>query len=150
MRSWAPGQQMAPHAQQMMPHAQQMAPPMYQNFYPNVTASGTPTNYPGQGYYTPTSFATYPERYVPITTTAGYAASRNYTSNAGPSYGGNVPYTSGPAQSNIGGYYGTSAGQANGTSGAYSGGGAHTATTAPHNGFNPALMNAMQQMSLGN
>lgn len=153
MRPWGPAQQMAAHGQQM-------GHPLYQNFYPNVTASGSPMNYPGAGYYTPTTYpSTYGGGYGPTTTTAGYAASRNYTSNAGPSfgqvpasYGGNVPYTSGPTQSNAGGYYGSSAGQANGTSGAQSGGGAYTATTAPHHNsaFNPALMAAMQQMSIGN
>lgn len=143
-------------------HGQQMPPPhMYRNFYPNVTASGTPMNYGGTAYYPPTTYpASYGGGYGPNTTTAGYAASRNYTSNAGQSfgpqvpttYGGNVPYTSGPSQSNTAGYHGTSAGQANGTSGANSGGGTYTATTGPHQNLNydAALMTAMQQMSIGN
>merc|ERR1712137_1495384 len=74
------------------------------------------------------------------TTTAGYAASRNYTSNTGQSFGVQQPssYTSGAGYANAygnasytsgapGGYYGTSGGHGNGNPGAYNG--ANTATS---------------------
>jgi hypothetical protein len=161
MQPWAHGQQMAPHGQQMSPHGQQMAPQMYRNFYPNVSASGSPMNYGNAAYYPPSTYpSSYGGGYGPSTTTAGYTTPRNYTANATQSfgshvpttYGGSAPYTSGPSQSNAGGYYSTSAAQVNGTSGAYAGGSTHTATTTTHQNihFDPALMNAMQLMSLGN
>jgi hypothetical protein len=85
-------------------HGQQQAQQMYRGYYPNVTASGTPMNY---GYAPPA----YTSGYGPTTTTTGYAASRNYISSTGQSFGhysnayGGVPYTSGgydPAVMNFG------------------------------------------------
>jgi len=128
MQPWAHGQQMAPH--------------VYRGYYPNVTASGSPMNYGGGAYYPPSTYSSsYGGGYGPTTSTAGYAAPRNYTSSAGPSF---APYTS-TAQSAYtpGGYQGATG------SGAYAGG--QTATAPQHQtGFDPTLLNAMQNMSFGN
>jgi hypothetical protein len=151
-------------------HGQQMPQQMYRGYYPNVTASGSPMNYGAGGYYPPSTYSSsYGGGYGPATTTAGYAASRNYTSNAGQSFGlhhpssyaGNSSYSSGPAYPNAygnaqytssapGGYYGTAGGRGNGSSGAYSGGNTATSGGRPNTGADGNLMNAMQNMSFGN
>ncbi|KAF1834350.1 PSP1 domain-containing protein [Decorospora gaudefroyi] len=159
-----------PYNMQPWAHDQQMNTPMYdryRGYYPNVTASGSPMNY--GGHYPPSSYSSYGGGYNPTTTTAGYAASRNYTSNTGQSFGlhpttygavpytgggqfnaYSAPYTSGP-MAGAGGYYGAAGGQRNGSPGAY-GGGAPTATAGPPHstGYDPALLTAMQNMSFGN
>ena len=95
--------------------------------------------------------------------TAGYAASRNYTSNTGQSFGVQQPssYTSGAGYANAygnasytsgapGGYYGTSGGHGNGNPGAYNGANTATSGGRPTTGTDPALLSGMQNMSFGN
>jgi hypothetical protein len=157
--------------QQTWAHGQQMAPQqMYRGYYPNVTASGSPMNYGGGGYYPPSTYSSsYGGGYGPATTTAGFAASRNYASNTGQSFGvqqassynGSSPYSSGAGYPNAysnaqytsgtpGGYHGTSGGRGNGSSGAYNGANTPTTGARPSTGTDAALMGAMQNMSLGN
>ncbi|KAE8872147.1 hypothetical protein CFE70_006140 [Pyrenophora teres f. teres 0-1] len=125
MQPWAHGQQMSPH--------------VYRGYYPNVTASGSPMNYGGGAYYPSSTYSSsYGGGYGPTTSTASYAAPRNYTSSAGSSFS---PYTT-AAQPGYtpGGYQGATG------SGAYSAG--QTATASQHqSGFDPTLMTAMQNIS---
>ncbi|KAH6863094.1 hypothetical protein B0T12DRAFT_343466 [Alternaria alternata] len=151
--------------QQTWAHGQQMGrQQMYPGYYPNVTASGSPMNYGGGGYYPPSTYASsYGGGYGTATTTAGYAASRSYTSNTGQSFGVQQPssYTSGAGYANAygnasytsgapGGYYGTSGGHGNGNPGAYNGANTATSGGRPTTGTDPALLSGMQNMSFGN
>ncbi|RMZ73799.1 psp1 domain-containing [Pyrenophora seminiperda CCB06] len=142
MQPWAHGQQMAPH--------------VYRGYYPNVTASGSPMNYGGGPYYPPTTYPSSYGGYGPTTSTAGYAAPRNYTSGAGSSFVpyasvGHLGYTPGTYQGTAGSgsYAAGSSSYTGGQSGSYAAG--QTATAAQHQtSFDPAFISAMQNMSFGN
>lgn len=134
-------------------HGQQMQQQMYRNYYPNVTASGSPMNYGAGAYYPPSTYtSSYGGGYGPATTTAGYAASRNYTSSTGHAFGhqhhnaynGGASYSSGGGYTNAyanaqytsaapGGYYGASGGRGR-----------------PNTGADSTLNGAMHNLSFGN
>ncbi|KAI4607941.1 hypothetical protein J4E80_009337 [Alternaria sp. BMP 0032] len=134
-------------------HGQQMQQQMYRNYYPNVTASGSPMNYGAGAYYPPSTYtSSYGGGYGPATTTAGYAASRNYTSSTGHAFGhqhhnaynGGASYSAGGGYTNAyanaqytsaapGGYYGASGGRGR-----------------PNTGADSTLNGAMHNLSFGN
>jgi hypothetical protein len=125
-------------------------------------------NYNG-GYYPPTTYASGGSQYQRgTTTTAGYAASRSYTSTDGQVFGypssntyNGGSYTGGAAYPNAytsaapaSGYgYGTAGSYGNGTATSAAYGGGYTETTAgaanSGSGYDSNIVTAMHNMSFG-